>query len=57
MTVIYMEDGIKLIKPRNEHQRRDWDTWLPGCKIGEIANSHLNPVIWRDDANARKLML
>ena len=57
MTVIYMEDGIKLTKPRNEHQRRDWDAWLPGCKIGGIANSHLNPVIWRDDSNARKLML
>jgi hypothetical protein len=45
MTVIYIEDGIRLIKPRNEHQQRDWDAWLPGCKIGEVVNSKLNPVL------------
>jgi ectoine hydroxylase-related dioxygenase (phytanoyl-CoA dioxygenase family) len=54
MTVIYMEDGIRLIKPRNQHQQRDWDAWLPGCKIGEIANSKLNPVIWRDETIMRR---
>jgi len=48
MTMIYMEDGIKLIKPQNKNQQRDWDEWLPGCNIGEIANSKLNPVIWRE---------
>jgi ectoine hydroxylase-related dioxygenase (phytanoyl-CoA dioxygenase family) len=48
MTVIYMEDGIRLIRPRNEHQQRDWDAWLPGCKIGEVANSKLNPVLWTE---------
>jgi ectoine hydroxylase-related dioxygenase (phytanoyl-CoA dioxygenase family) len=47
MTMIYMEDGIRLIKPRNRHHQQDWDAWLPGCQIGEIANSKLNPVIWR----------
>ncbi len=54
MTVIYMEDGIRLIKPRNQHQQRDWDAWLPGCKIGEIANSQLNPVIWSDETMMRR---
>ena len=34
--MIYMEDGIKLIKPQNKNQQRDWDEWLPGCNIGEI---------------------
>jgi ectoine hydroxylase-related dioxygenase (phytanoyl-CoA dioxygenase family) len=53
MTMIYMEDGIKLIKPQNEHQQRDWDAWLPGCRIGEIANSKLNPVIWNDETSTR----
>jgi ectoine hydroxylase-related dioxygenase (phytanoyl-CoA dioxygenase family) len=47
MTIIYMEDGIKLIKPQHKHHQRDWDAWLPGCKIGELANSKLNPVIWK----------
>jgi len=46
MTMIYMEDGTKLIKPQNKYHQQDWDAWLPGCKIGEIANSELNPVIW-----------
>jgi ectoine hydroxylase-related dioxygenase (phytanoyl-CoA dioxygenase family) len=50
MTIIYMEDGIRLIKPRNKHQQQDWDAWLPGCKIGEIANSKLNPVLWMEKA-------
>jgi ectoine hydroxylase-related dioxygenase (phytanoyl-CoA dioxygenase family) len=48
MTIIYMEDGIRLIKPRNQHQLQDWEAWLPGCKIGEIANSKLNPVLWKE---------
>ena len=46
MTIIYMEDGIKLIKPHNKHHQQDWIAWLPGCKIGEVADSKLNPVIW-----------
>lgn len=48
MTIIYMEDGIRLIKPRNNHQQQDWEAWLPGCKIGEIVNSKLNPVLWKE---------
>lgn len=48
MTVIYMEDGIRLIKPSNRHHQPDWEAWLPGCQIGEVANSSLNPVLWRE---------
>jgi ectoine hydroxylase-related dioxygenase (phytanoyl-CoA dioxygenase family) len=50
MTIIYIEDGIRLIKPRNKHQQQDWEAWLPGCQIGEIANSKLNPVLWKQEA-------
>jgi ectoine hydroxylase-related dioxygenase (phytanoyl-CoA dioxygenase family) len=50
MTVIYMEDGVRLVKPRNKHQQQDWEAWLPGCKIGEIANSKLNPVLWKEES-------
>ena len=49
MTIIYMEDGIRLIKPRNQHQQQDWEAWLPGCKVGEIACSKLNPVLWKKE--------
>jgi hypothetical protein len=48
MTVIYMEDGIRLIKPSNKHHQADWAAWLPDCQIGEVANSSLNPVLWRE---------
>jgi ectoine hydroxylase-related dioxygenase (phytanoyl-CoA dioxygenase family) len=48
MTMIYMEDGIRLIKPQHNHHQRDWDAWLPGCHIGGFANSPLNPVIWKE---------
>jgi ectoine hydroxylase-related dioxygenase (phytanoyl-CoA dioxygenase family) len=48
MTIIYMEDGIRLITPKHKHHQQDWDAWLPGCKVGEIANSDLNPVLWKE---------
>jgi ectoine hydroxylase-related dioxygenase (phytanoyl-CoA dioxygenase family) len=45
MTVIYMEDGIKLIEPQNENQKVDWETWLPGAEIGKVIDTELNPVL------------
>ena len=46
MTIIYMEDGIRLIEPRNRAQASDWKSWLPGAKIGEPAATELNPVLY-----------
>ena len=46
MTVIYMEDGIKLIEPKYKAHQNDWDGWLPGTKVGEPAASPLNPVLY-----------
>lgn len=48
MTIIYMEDGVRLTKPRHKHHQQDWEAWLPGCKVGEIATSELNPVLWKE---------
>ena len=45
MTIIYMEDGIRLIEPRNRAQVSDWKTWMPGAKIGEPVATELNPVL------------
>lgn len=47
MTIIYMEDGIRLAAPRNKAQENDWKTWLPGAKLGEPAATELNPLIYR----------
>ncbi|MEM7115312.1 MAG: phytanoyl-CoA dioxygenase family protein [Chloroflexota bacterium] len=46
MTVIMMEDGMRLIEPKHASHQSDWDTWLPGAKIGEKLQTHLNPLIY-----------
>lgn len=46
MTVIYMDKDMMLKKPTNEGQQNDWDTWCPGAQIGQVINTHLNPVLY-----------
>ncbi|MGD2004995.1 MAG: phytanoyl-CoA dioxygenase family protein [Flavobacteriaceae bacterium] len=46
MTVIYMDQDMRLKAPENDGQQNDWDTWCPGAQIGEIINSPLNPVLY-----------
>ena len=46
MTIIYMDRDMRLVEPKNQSQKHDWDIWCPGAKIGEIINSPLNPVIY-----------
>jgi ectoine hydroxylase-related dioxygenase (phytanoyl-CoA dioxygenase family) len=46
MTIIYMDVDMRLKKPDNENQKRDWDGCCPGAKIGEIINSPINPVLY-----------
>ncbi len=47
MTIIYMEDGIRLATPQNNNQIADWETWMPGAQIGEVVATELNPVLYR----------
>ena len=46
MTIIYMEDGIKLIAPKYKNHENDWASWMPGARVGEVVASPLNPVIY-----------
>ncbi len=46
MTVIYFADGARVIEPDNENRATDLQSWLPGCKPGELAASPLNPLIF-----------
>ena len=46
MTIIYMEDGIRLAQPKNSNQIADWETWMPGAKVGEVVDTPLNPVLY-----------
>ena len=45
MTIIYMDESARLKAPENDNQKLDWETWLPGVEIGEVAASPLNPKI------------
>jgi ectoine hydroxylase-related dioxygenase (phytanoyl-CoA dioxygenase family) len=49
MTVIYMEDGIKLIEPRTKNHRGDLASWMPGAQVGEPVITPLNPLLYRAD--------
>ena len=48
MTVIMMEDGIRVAKPQRQAQENDWKAFIPGIAIGEVAASPMNPVIYRE---------
>ena len=47
MTIIYFPDGTRVSEPANQSQRNDLNSWLPGCRVGELAASPLNPVVWK----------
>ena len=46
MTVIYMEKDMKLKKPENENQIKDWATWCPGAEVGQLIDTPLNPILY-----------
>lgn len=46
MTIIYMDQDMRLAEPRNEMQRGDRDAWCPGAMPGEIIQTPRNPVIF-----------
>lgn len=46
ITVIYMDEDIRLIKPKNKNHIADTERWCPGITTGEVIASPLNPVIY-----------
>ena len=46
MTIIYIDKNMILKEPENTGQLNDWKTWCPGAKIGEVIQSHLNPILY-----------
>ncbi len=46
MTVIYMDEQIRLVPPKNKNHLTDMERWMPGLKAGDRLNSPLNPVIY-----------
>jgi hypothetical protein len=49
MTVIYIEDGIRLIEPKTKNHQSDHKMWMPGAKVGEVVATELNPVLYSAD--------
>jgi ectoine hydroxylase-related dioxygenase (phytanoyl-CoA dioxygenase family) len=45
MTIIYIDENMRLAEPRNQNQINDWNTWCPGTEIGTIIASPKNPII------------
>jgi ectoine hydroxylase-related dioxygenase (phytanoyl-CoA dioxygenase family) len=46
MTVIYIDEDMRLAVPKNKNQVRDTERWCPGVQFGEIIASPLNPIIY-----------
>ena len=47
MTIIYMEDGVKVSEFTNSAHPADRDAFLPGLKPGDVAASDVNPLIYK----------
>ena len=45
-TIIYMDMDMRLAPPKNQNQQRDWETWTPSTRIGEVMDDPLNPVLY-----------
>jgi ectoine hydroxylase-related dioxygenase (phytanoyl-CoA dioxygenase family) len=50
MTIIYMEDGMKLMAPKRREQENDWKGWCNGAQIGQVIDTPTNPVIYSSKA-------
>jgi ectoine hydroxylase-related dioxygenase (phytanoyl-CoA dioxygenase family) len=50
LAIIYFADGIRVMEPKNEHQRIDMEEFLPGRKPGDFASSALNPLLYSSEA-------
>lgn len=46
MTIIYMDEDIRLTKPKNKNQIVDIERWCPGAEVGKVLATVLNPVIY-----------
>jgi ectoine hydroxylase-related dioxygenase (phytanoyl-CoA dioxygenase family) len=46
MTIIYMDEDMRLVAPKNKNQIADIERWCPGVQVGDVVASPLNPVIY-----------
>ena len=46
MTMIYMDENMTLVPPKNKNQIADIARWCPGVEVGQRVASPLNPVLY-----------
>jgi hypothetical protein len=46
MTIIYMDEEMRLAEPRNPSQQNDRDKWCGETQIGDVIDTPITPVIW-----------
>lgn len=46
MTIIYHAMDARIVEPDSKSRRDDRERWLPGLKPGDLAASHLNPLVY-----------
>jgi ectoine hydroxylase-related dioxygenase (phytanoyl-CoA dioxygenase family) len=58
MTVIYMDENMRLAAPKNKYQIADTEQWCPGVQVGEVIASPLNPVLYsiHSEADSRSML-
>jgi ectoine hydroxylase-related dioxygenase (phytanoyl-CoA dioxygenase family) len=48
MTIIYVDQDIRLTEPKNKDQENDRQRWCPGVEVGHVLDSPLNPLIYTE---------
>ena len=51
MTMIYMDENIRLTEPKNKNHVLDLERWAPGLHAGDMLASPLNPRIYSTSAS------
>lgn len=46
MTMIYMDEEMRLAPAENPFQENDRKAWCPGVEVGDVIDSPLNPVVY-----------
>ena len=45
-TVIYMDEAMRLVQPKNTWQEADHRAWTPSTQVGDVMADPLNPVLY-----------
>ena len=49
MTMIYMDEHIRVTPPKNKNHIMDMERWMPGLAPGDTLSSPLNPVVYSSE--------